>query len=101
MRALYIPPVISRTTKSVDWLFDAQKDAQDEADAAAWDRREAIERDVSFGDLLEECCEFTPAQRQAFMEALARSNKSDLHTIFCLLDQAKESIVKRRLAGGE
>jgi len=91
----------NRMLRDASWLFDAQKDAQDEADAAAWDRREAIERDVSFGDLLEECCEFTPAQRQTFMEALARSNRSDLHTIFCLLDQAKEAVVKRRLAGGE
>lgn len=101
MATLLTPNVISRTTKSVDWLFDQQKHAQDEADMAAYDGRESIERAVDFSDLLEECCEFTPAQRDTFMTALARSNKSDLHTIFCLLDQAKEAIVARRLAGGE
>jgi hypothetical protein len=34
------------------------------------------------------------------MQALARGSNADVHTIYCLLDQVKEQIVKRRLAGG-
>jgi hypothetical protein len=45
--------------------------------------------------------ELTGPQRESFMTALARGNKDDLHTIHTLLTDAKEVIVKRRLAGGE
>jgi hypothetical protein len=66
----------------------------------AYDRRERIEREVSFDDLIEECVEMTGPQKEAFMQALARGSNADVHTIYCLLDQVKEQIVKRRLAGG-
>ena len=101
MRALYIPPVISRTTKSVDWLFDRDQEAADDAAAAAWDRRRAIERRVTFFDVLEEMVEFTDPQRDEFMKALERGNAQDLHLIHCLITQAQEQIVKRRLAGDQ
>jgi hypothetical protein len=100
MATLHIP-LVSRTSAAVDWLADADLEALDEAAEAAYARRERIEAGVDFGDLLEECCEFTPVQRQEFMKALARGNAQDLHLIHCLLDQAKETIVKRRLAEGE
>jgi hypothetical protein len=95
-----IPLVINKTMKYGDWMFDRDLEAIDRATLSAYDRRERIEREVSFDDLLEECVEMTGPQREAFMEALARGSNADVHTLFCLLDQVKEIIVKRRLAGG-
>jgi uncharacterized protein CbrC (UPF0167 family) len=95
-----IPLVINRTMKYGDWMFERDLEAQDRAALIAYDRRERIEREVSFDDLLEECVEMTGPQREAFMNALARGGNGDVHTIYCLLDQVKEAIVKRRLAGG-
>ncbi|WP_132382284.1 hypothetical protein [Paraburkholderia sp. BL9I2N2] len=86
--------------RDASWLFDREQERADNAALAAYDRREEIEKAVDFSDLLEECCEFTLAQRELFMTALAHGNNSDVHAIYCLLDQAKEQIVKRRLAGG-
>jgi uncharacterized protein CbrC (UPF0167 family) len=96
-----IPLVINKTMKYGDWMFERELEAIDRATLIAYDRRERIEREVSFDDLLEECVEMTGPQKEAFMEALARGSNADVHTLFCLLDQVKENIVKRRLAGGE
>jgi hypothetical protein len=96
-----IPLVINKTMKYGDWMFDRDLEAIDRATLSAYDRRERIEREVSFDDLLEECVEMTGPQKEAFMQALARGSNADVHTLFCLLDQVKEAIVKRRLAGGE
>jgi hypothetical protein len=95
-----IPLVINKTMKYGDWMFDRELDALDRSALIAYDRRERIEREVSFDDLLEECVEMTGPQKEAFMDALARGSNADVHTIYCLLDQVKEQIVKRRLAGG-
>jgi hypothetical protein len=95
-----IPLVINKTMKYGDWMFDRELDALDRSALIAYDRRERIEREVSFDDLLEECVEMTGPQKEAFMEALARGSNADVHTIYCLLDQVKEQIVRRRLAGG-
>jgi|GraSoiStandDraft_51_1057287.scaffolds.fasta_scaffold378449_2 hypothetical protein len=95
-----IPLVIGKTMKYGEWLFDRDLEARDNAALIAYDRREAIERAVTFDELLEECVEMTGPQKEAFMEALARGRNADLHTLYCLLDQVKEIIVKRRLAGG-
>jgi hypothetical protein len=95
-----IPLVIGKTMKYGEWLFDRDLEKRDNAALIAYDRREAIERAVTFDELLEECVEMTGPQKEAFMEALARGRNADLHTLYCLLDQAKENIVKRRLAGG-
>jgi hypothetical protein len=95
-----IPLVINKTMKYGDWMFDCDLEAIDRATLSAYDRRERIEREVSFDDLLEECVEMTGPQREAFMKALASGGNADVHTLFCLLDQVKEQIVKRRLAGG-
>jgi hypothetical protein len=86
--------------RNADWLFERELEAIDRATLSAYDRRERIEREVSFDDLLEECVEMTGPQKEAFMQALARGSNADVHTIYCLLDQVKEQIVKRRLAGG-
>jgi hypothetical protein len=96
------PTLVSgrRMLKTADWLFSVEQEAQDNAALIAYDRRERIEREVSFDDLLEECVEMTGPQKETFMNALARGSNADVHTLFCLLDQVKESIVKRRLAGG-
>lgn len=91
----------NRMLRDASWLFDRDQEAADDAAAAAWDRRRSIERAVSFSDVLEEMCEFTGPQREAFMKALERGNAQDLHLIHCLIDQSRETIVKRRLAGGE
>jgi hypothetical protein len=96
-----IPLVINKTMKYGDWMFDRDLEAIDRATLSAFDRRERIEREVSFDDLLEECVEMTGPQREAFMEALARGSNADVHTLFCLLDQIKDRIIKRRLAHGE
>jgi uncharacterized protein CbrC (UPF0167 family) len=95
-----IPLVINKTMKYGDWMFERELEAIDRATLSAYDRRERIEREVSFDDLLEECVEMTGPQKEAFMDALARGSNADVHTLFCLLDQVKEIIVKRRLAGG-
>lgn len=95
-----IPLVINKTMKYGDWMFERELEAIDRATLIAYDRRERIEREVSFDDLLEECVEMTGPQKEAFMQALARGSNADVHTLFCLLDQVKEIIVKRRLAGG-
>jgi uncharacterized protein CbrC (UPF0167 family) len=95
-----IPLVINKTMKYGDWMFERELDALDRSALIAYDRRERIEREVSFDDLLEECVEMTGPQKEAFMEALARGSNADVHTIYCLLDQVKEQIVRRRLAGG-
>jgi hypothetical protein len=97
------PTLVSgaRMQRTADWLFDVQQAAQDELDLIAYERREAAERAVTFAELLEECAErFTEPQMEVFMKALARGSNEDVHAIYCLLDQAKETIVKRRLAGG-
>jgi hypothetical protein len=97
------PTLVSgaRMQRTADWLFDVQQAAQDELDLIAYERREAAERAVTFAELLEECAvQFTEAQKEVFMTALARGGNADVHTLFCLLDQMKERIVKRRLAGG-
>ncbi len=91
----------NRMLRDASWLFDRDQEAADDAAAAAWDRRRSIEKAVDFSDVLEEMCEFTGPQRIEFMKALERGNAQDLHLIHCLIDQAKDSIVKRRLAGGE
>jgi hypothetical protein len=91
----------SRMLKTAEWLWDRELERQDNAACVQYDRREEIEKAVDFSDLLEECCEMTGAQREVFMNALARGRDTDVHTIYCLLDQAKENIIKRRLAQGD
>jgi hypothetical protein len=93
-----IPLVINQTMKYGEWMFDRDLEARDNAACAAEDRRNAIADAVTFADLLEECCEFTGPQREVFMLALARD---DSHTLLALLDQAKQTIVKCRLAQGD
>ena len=91
----------NRMLRDASWLFDRDQEAADDAAAAAWDRRRAIERRVTFFDVIEEMVEFSDPQRDEFMKALERGNAQDLHLIHCLITQAQEQIVKRRLAGGE
>lgn len=96
----HVPQLVSTTQAYGNWLFDRDLEALDKAALAEHDRREQIERQVTFDDLMELLVELTDPQREEFMNALARGNNQDVHTIYCLLDQAKEIIVKRRLAGG-
>ncbi|CAG4900573.1 hypothetical protein [Paraburkholderia saeva] len=94
-----IPNVISRTSKSVDWLFDRELEAADNASEAEYDRRERIVGSIRTAEVLDEMAEsMTVAQEEAFMEALNRGGNKDVHTLYCLIDQFKEAIVKRRLA---
>jgi hypothetical protein len=97
----HVPQLVSRTQAYGNWLFDRDLEAADNAAIAAHDRREQIERGVTFDDLMELLVELNGVQREEFMQALARGEKDDLHTIHTLLTDAKEVIVKRRLAGGE
>lgn len=92
---------VKRTESAVDAYTDRLQEMLDNAALAAYDRRSAIEAAVTRFDLLEEISEsFTPAQDEALMHAIARGENRDLHLIHCLMLQAKEAIVRRRLAGG-
>jgi hypothetical protein len=97
------PTLVSgrRMLKTADWLFSVEQEAQDNAALIAHERRERIEKTITRAALFEEVAEtFTEAQDEAFMNALARGSNADVHTLYCLLDQVKERIVERRLAGG-
>lgn len=97
----HVPQLVSTTQSYGDWRFSADLEALDNAALAEHDRREQIERQVTFRDLMELLVELTATQKDEFMVALARGNKDDLHTLHTLLSEAKEIIVKRRLAGGD
>lgn len=93
---------VQRTQSAVEYQNDRLQEALDNAALATYDLRMELEASVTRADLLEEMSEhFTPAQDEALMHAIARGENRDLHLIHCLLLQAKEAIVKRRLAGGE
>lgn len=81
----------------VDWLSEGDLEALDNASIAADNSRRALEKAVSFADLLEECCEFTGPQRETFMRAVDRD---DAWTLLALIDQARQRIVERRVRGG-
>lgn len=91
----------NRMLRDASWLFESDLSDADDKAAAAWDRRRSIERAVSFADVLEQMCSFTGPQQTEFMKALERGNAQDLHLMHCLIEQSREAIVKRRLAGGE
>lgn len=85
-----------------NWLQSA-KIARDTAFEHEYEKRCAAEEAVitRFPDLLEVMAEeFTDVQGEVFMNALARATKADVMTIYCLLDQAKQRLVNRILAGG-
>lgn len=87
----------NRMLRDASWLFDESLKRADDASDAAYERRQQVERRVSFYDVLEQMVEFSDVQRDEFMKALERGNAQDLHLIHCLIDQAKETIVKREL----
>lgn len=95
------PNVISRTTKSVDWLFDRELEAADNLALEAYDRRTKIEESITYADLLEEMADFTEPRAEVFMQAYRKGMSDDKHVMFVLIDQAFERVVERRLAGGE
>lgn len=95
-----IPLVINRTMKYGDWLFDGELERQDNAACVQYDRREEIEKAVTFADLLEEMVEFTAPRVEVFMQAFRRGLSDDKHVMYVLIDQAFERVVERRLAGG-
>lgn len=89
----------NRMLRDASWLFESDLADADDKAAAAWDRRRSIERSITRGELLDEVTmTFTSAQDDELMKALDRD---DGYTLVALLDQAKQAIVKRRLAGGE
>jgi hypothetical protein len=94
-----IPLVINRTMKTGDWLFDTQLEAADNAACVQYDRREAIEKGVTFADLLEEMADFTEPRAEVFMQAYRRGLADDKHVLFVLIDQAFERIVEQKLKG--
>lgn len=95
------PLLINKTMKFGDWLFDTQLEAADNAACVQYDRREAIEKGVTFTDLLEEMADFTEPRAEVFMQAFRRGLSDDKHVLYVLIDQAFERIVERQLAGGE
>lgn len=93
---------VQRVESAIEYRNDRLQEALDNAELATYDLRMQLEAAVTRFDLLEEITEsFTSAQDEALMHAIARGENRDLHLIHCLLLQAKEAIVKRRLAGGE
>ena len=93
------PPLISRTTKSVDWMMDYELEQADNASLAAYDRRLEIERNVTFSDLVEEMADFTDARQEVFMQAYRRGTADEKHTMYVLIDQAFERLVEKKLKG--
>jgi hypothetical protein len=91
------PPLISRTTKSVDWMMDYELEQADNASLAAYDRRLEIERSVTFEELIEEVASFTAPRAQLFMEAFREGAGHDKFTLWLLLDQARDRIVEKKL----
>jgi SHS2 domain-containing protein len=92
---------LQRTERAVEAYSERLQEMIDNAALATYDLRSEIEAAVTRADLLEEMAEtFTPAQDEALMHTIARGENRDLHLIHCLLLQAKEAIVKRRMAGG-
>jgi hypothetical protein len=91
----------SRTDDAVAFLTERAQAAADALADAQWEREQIVERHVTFADLLEELTDLGELSRAIFMLSVARGNRDDLHLIHCALSEAKQRIVKRRMAQGE
>jgi len=91
--------VYSRIAAEVEYFTEREQAERDAAADAAYDREQEIERAVTFDDLLEELAQ-TPMLYcgDVFMAQLARGDWTDLHMIHCTLTEAKQRIIKRRMA---
>jgi hypothetical protein len=86
--------VISFLTERAQAAADAQADAE-------YERRERIERFVTFDDLLEELVALEGEKKREFMTWVASADRASCSCILVELSHAKERIITRRLAQGE
>jgi hypothetical protein len=92
----------SRTDDAVTFLTERAQASIDEAADAEYERREALERAVTFSDLLEELTTTVSAEDGAeFMECMADPHRHNLAQMYMTLDKAKERVIERRLAQGD
>ena len=91
----------SVTDDAIAFLSERDQIALDEAADAQWEREQRIERAVTFDDLIEELAALDADKRAEFMECLARGDRHDAHWLHHLISEAKDAIVKRRLAQGD
>lgn len=90
-----------RTDDAVAFLEDRALALADVQAEAEWQRRERIERRISFDDLLEELTATEAAKQRDFMIALASGDRGSCTHLYLELHNAKERIIERRLAQGE
>ena len=88
----------SRIAAEVEFFTEREQAARDAAADAEYEREQAIERAVTFDDLLEELQDSAVWIGAAFMIQLVRGNPNDRHSIYCMLTEAKQRIIKRRMA---
>ena len=88
----------SRIAAEVEYFTERAQAMADQRADAEYERRERIERFVSFDDLLEELTALDGDRKRVFMDSLA-AEESDF--VVAVLHNAKERIIKRRLARGE
>lgn len=91
----------SRIAGEVEYFAERSQAESDERALAHWEKEQRIEREVTFSDLLEELCELDESKRDDFMALIACGSNTALHWIHVMLSDAKERIVKRRMAHGE
>jgi hypothetical protein len=91
----------AETDDAVAFVNERAQAMADEAAEAEYERRERIERFVTFDDLLEELVSTEAGKQRDFMIALASGDRASCTHIYLELHAAKERIIERRLAQGE
>lgn len=90
----------NRIPAEVEYFADRAQAAADNAADREYERRERVERTVTFDDLAEECVTgLTSGEKQRFMKALAGATHDDLVVMFLIAHGAKERIIARRVIG--
>lgn len=89
---------LTATMTAIEHHTSLAQQAADQAADREYERRERIEREVTFSDLLEEMAEsFDLSRRRAFMDSLA---KDESEVVIAMVQNAKERVVTRMLTEG-
>jgi hypothetical protein len=91
----------AETDDAVAFVNERAQAMADEAAEAEYERRERIERFVTFDDLLEELVALEGDKKREFMTWVASADRASCSCILVELSHAKERIITRRLAQGE
>ena len=91
----------ARIAQEAEYFAERSQAESDERELAHWENAQRIEREVTFSDLLEELCELDESKRADFMALIACGSNTALHWIHVELSEAKDRIIKRRMAHGE